>query len=98
MQEVDLSERSSYSRGERVTDAVVHEVGILAALVACALLAATVPWTGRVGPLFAPGISAAGLLMMLGCSAFYNPAGKERRRALQRRLDHSAIFAMIAST
>src|SRR4051812_11028317 len=45
---------------------------------------------------------AAGLLAMLGCSAAYNIAGPvdgwAERRGLLRRLDHAAIFTMIAGT
>ncbi|MCB4825459.1 PAQR family membrane homeostasis protein TrhA [Roseicella aerolata] len=86
------------SRGERIADAVVHVAGIMAALVACAVLALTVPWNAGIGPPVALGLYAAGLLAMLGCSALYNLAGEGRRRALLRRLDHSAIFVMIAGT
>jgi hemolysin III len=35
---------------------------------------------------------------MLGCSALYNIAGHGPRKALWRRLDHAAIFVMIAGT
>ena len=35
---------------------------------------------------------------MLGCSALYNLASDRPRKALWRRLDHAAIFVMIAGT
>jgi hemolysin III len=35
---------------------------------------------------------------MLGCSGLYNIAGEGPRKALLRRLDHAAIFGMIAGT
>jgi len=92
------SDTPRYGRGELVADAVVHVVGIAAALVACVVLAMTAPWNAGPGPAIALGLYAAGLLGMLGCSALYNLAGEARRRALLRRLDHSAIFAMIAGT
>jgi hemolysin III len=38
------------------------------------------------------------LLAMLGCSAIYNLASNSSRRAFLRRLDHAAIFLMIAGT
>ena len=87
-----------HSRGERIADAVVHVLGLAAALAGCAALAATLPRTAGLGAAVALGLYAAGLLAMLGCSALYNTAGEGRRRALLRRLDHSAIFAMIAGT
>ena len=44
------------------------------------------------------GLYAAGLVAMLGCSGLYNIAGEGPRTALLRRLDHAAIFGMIAGT
>ena len=43
-------------------------------------------------------IYAAGLLAMLGSSLAYHAATGPPRRRLLRRLDHAAIFAMIAGT
>jgi hemolysin III len=87
-----------YDRGERIADAVVHVLGLVAALLACAALAVTLPRSAGPGPAVALGLYAGGLLAMLGCSALYNMAGEGRRRALLRRLDHAAIFVMIAGT
>ncbi|WP_187830114.1 PAQR family membrane homeostasis protein TrhA [Siccirubricoccus phaeus] len=81
-----------------IADMVVHAGGLSVALVACAALAMTEPWSAGAGPAISLGIYAAGLLAMLGCSALYHFAGEAGRRALLRRLDHSAIFAMIAGT
>ena len=93
MQEVHL-----YSRGERAADAVVHAVGFTAALAACAGLAAAVPRPAGIRVVVALGLYAAGLVAMLGCSALYNLAATGPRKALLRRLDHAAIFGMIAGT
>lgn len=71
-----------HSRGERAADAVVHVIGVSAALVACALLAAAAPRP--------PG---ARLTVVL-----YNLAGAEPRKAPLHRLDHAVIFAMTAGT
>ncbi len=87
-----------YSRPERIADAVVHGIGLaLAVLATAALLAAALPGGGgrRVAGL---GIYAAGLLAMLACSALYNLTGASARKALYQRLDHAAIFAMIAGS
>ena len=43
-------------------------------------------------------VYGAGLLAMLGCSALYNTARPGPRKELWRRLDHAAIFVMIAGT
>jgi hemolysin III len=44
------------------------------------------------------GIYGAGLLAMLGCSALCNTARPGPLKELWRRLDHAAIFVMIAGT
>ena len=46
----------------------------------------------------AASIYAFGLMAMLGCSAAYSLGGGLRCRELLRRLDHAAIFVMIAGT
>src|SRR5215213_978860 len=90
-----------YGRGELIADAAVHALGAAFGLAACGLLAAaTLPRAGA-DPLGALGMAAyaAGLLAMLGCSALYNltPADAPRKAVL-RRCDRAAIFAMIAGT
>jgi hemolysin III len=91
-----MQEPLRYSRGERIADTVVHVLGVGAALAACAVLAAAAPRS--LGPRVALGLYAIGLVAMLGCSALYNLAGTGARKALLRRFDHAAIFAMIAGT
>jgi len=53
------------------------------------------PTSGRLLPI---GLYAAGLIAMLVCSATYNIMHKSPRRDWLRRLDHAAIFVMIAGT
>jgi hemolysin III len=87
-----------HGRGERIADAVVHALGVPAALAGCAALALAAPRPMGARAAVALGLYAAGLLAMLGFSALYNLAGEGRRKAVLRRLDHAAIFAMIAGT
>jgi hemolysin III len=87
-----------YSRPERIADAAVHALGLAFGLAAAAVLAlAALP---RGDPLLwlALGLYAAGLLAMLSCSALYNLTRAPRRKAMFRRLDHAAIFVMIAGS
>ena len=86
------------SRGERAADAAVHALGFTAALAACAALVAAAPRPPGARLAVALGLYGAGLLAMLGCSALYNLAATGPRKALLRRLDHAAIFGMIAGT
>jgi hemolysin III len=91
-----------YSRAERRADAAVHVVGLALGLAACAVLTAVALSRPDAGPRLLASLSlyAAGLLAMLACSALYNLTGEEApaRKRLFRRLDHAAIFLMIAGT
>jgi hemolysin III len=76
-------------------DAAIHAVGVLSGLVACTVLLTA--GDGGKG-LAALAIYALGLMAMLTCSALYNLAADGPRRRLYQRLDHAAIFLMIAGT
>ncbi|MBR0644120.1 PAQR family membrane homeostasis protein TrhA [Plastoroseomonas hellenica] len=89
---------SRYSRGEQAADAVIHILGLAAALTACIILALAARRPVDAGLAMSLGLYAAGLTAMLGCSALYNLTGEGPRKALLRRFDHAAIFVMIAGT
>ena len=86
------------SRAEWHVDATVHVVGLVLGLTACTTLALMALPGGRSAVAVSLAVYGAGLLAMLGCSALYNLAGDGPRKALWRRLDHAAIFMMIAGT
>jgi len=87
-----------YRRPERQADAVIHALGLGLALVACPLLLWTAWSSARPLLIVALGVYAVALGAMLGCSALYNLTPAGTRKARFRRLDHAAIFAMIAGT
>jgi hemolysin III len=86
------------SRSEWRVDAMIHVAGVIFGLAACAILAIVVWPDDDAAVLLSLAVYGAGLLAMLGCSALYNLAGHGPRKALWRRLDHAAIFVMIAGT
>ena len=86
------------SRAERRADALVHVVGVTLGIAACLALAIVASPNAGFAVLVSLAVYAAGLMAMLGCSAVYNIAGHDPRRAFWRRLDHAAIFMMIAGT
>ncbi len=85
-----------YSRAERWADGAVHVLGILFAINATLWLIANV--TG-LSVVVSVSVYCAGLLAMTGFSAAYNlmPHHRPSKQVL-RRLDHAAIFIMIAAT
>lgn len=86
------------SFGEKIADGTVHVIGIalgLAALITFIVVLWHNPDTARQVSVF---IYAGCLLAMLICSALYNMFAKENKTGLLRRLDHAAIFLLIAGT
>src|SRR5258708_33535421 len=85
-----------YSRLEHRADAVIHVLGILFAINASLWLLWNV--TGM-SVLVSVWVYCAGLLAMIGFSAAYNLVPQHRSsKQVLRRLDHAAIFVMIAAT
>jgi hemolysin III len=87
-----------YGRAERLADNAIHVTGIVAGLVACVVLTVLTLQAPGAGWRDSIGIYTAGLTAMLWCSALYNMARDGAFRRLLRRLDHAAIFVMIAGT
>jgi hemolysin III len=93
-----VPDRRLESNSEWRVDAMVHGAGLIFGLAACAILAIVVWPTKDAAVLLSLAVYGTALLAMLGCSALYNIAGDGPRKALWRRLDHAAIFVMIAGT
>jgi hemolysin III len=88
----------TYSRGERMADRAVHYAGLVAALVGSVVLIVAAAERERALTIVSVCIYGVGLLGMIGASALYNFAEPSRRKEWFRRLDHAAIFLMIAGT
>jgi hemolysin III len=82
---------------ERTADRWVHVIGVAAGALGGLTLLGLSLGLGRLSQTAAIAVYAACLLTMLACSAAYNLASP-RRRPLLRRLDHAAIFLMIAGS
>jgi hemolysin III len=89
---------SAYTRGEEWVSCAVHGLGILASAVAIPWLA-MLAFEGRDPWLLAGGL-AFGLsaLLMFTTSVLYHAARDPRWRLVLRRLDHAAIYLLIAGT
>lgn len=94
-----LPSRTSYSRSEALSDAIVHGIGLAAALLAVPMLILR-SWSEGVGQpgLVALGIYGVALIAMILCSTLYNMTHSARWSEVLRRLDHSAIYVKIAAT
>ena len=86
------------SRSERRADAMVHVIGVTCGLAACVAFAIVALPGADPAVVVSLAVYGAGLLAMLGCSALCNTARPGPLKELWRRLDHAAIFVMIAGT
>ncbi|WP_342452906.1 PAQR family membrane homeostasis protein TrhA [Pararoseomonas indoligenes] len=86
------------SPAERRADAAVHALGLLAVLAGTILLLHTLLTAPSPGASLATGLYILGLVATFACSAAYNTAPEGPRKNILRRLDHAAIFLMIAGT
>ena len=92
---VDIGEHL-HRRGEIVADGIVHAVGLAAAIAGAGALITAAIFRGTSVTTVA--IYGLALIAMLAASAAYNLGVRLRFREVLRRLDHAAIFTMIAGT
>jgi hemolysin III len=88
----------AYGRGEQIADRSIHLAGLVAGLVGSVALVAAAAERARALMIVSVAIYGIGLVCMIGASALYNFAAPSRRKEWFRRLDHAAIFLMIAGT
>ena len=81
-----------------LADRIVHAVGIAAAVAGGILLLARAALSPVPGQLLPVVVYVGGLLAMLVSSGAYHVWGSSRHREWLRRIDHAAIFVMIAGT
>jgi hemolysin III len=94
-----LNERTSYSRAERLTDAVIHASGLTLVLIAVpVLITAAAFLRGDFTAMLGVTVYGLALIAMILCSALYNMIPAPGWEELLKRLDHSAIYVKIAGT
>ncbi|WP_068317981.1 PAQR family membrane homeostasis protein TrhA [Polycladidibacter hongkongensis] len=86
------------TRPEIIADGIVHVMGIAFGAAATTALMILLWAQQDAARLTSVVVYAACLNTMLICSALYNLLAKENKVGILRRLDHSAIFLMIAGT
>lgn len=93
-----MTEFRAQSLAELIADGAIHTIGICLGLTATVVLTVTLWNTGDATRQITVMIYAACLMTMLICSALYNMLAKDHKSGILRRLDHAAIFLMIAGT
>jgi hemolysin III len=90
--------RWNYDRAELIADGIVHGIGVFGGLVAATVLIVLAAVYATPVEVAAVSIYVAGLLSMLVFSATYHLWPISRAKWVLRRLDHSAIYVLIAAT
>ena len=91
--------RPAYSRAERVSDGVVHLIGIVLAIICVpSLIALTAIFRSESGHVVGVTVYGVTLVAMLSFSALYNIVDSARWTGLLRSIDQSAIYMKIAGT
>jgi hemolysin III len=86
------------SQGEEIANSVSHGVGFVAALASAPVLIATVAKTGSYVNVAGATVFALTTVLLYCASTLYHAVSRERVKALLRKLDHGAIFLLIAGT
>jgi hemolysin III len=87
-----------YTLGERLADGTIHVIGVAASV--AALIALLVIGIGTDTPLWVLALAIYGVALVatFSCSAGYHLVVRPKVKEVFRRLDHAAIFLMIAGT
>ncbi|MDB6178079.1 hemolysin III family protein [Paracoccus sp. Z330] len=87
-----------YDFGELLADGIVHGLGVVLALIGVTALIFHASVWGDTGMRVAAWVYGLGLITALAVSFTYNMLPPSRLKWVLRRLDHSAIFILIAAT
>ena len=89
---------SRYSIGEEIAHSVTHGVGALLSIVGLAVLVAFSSVYGDAWHIVSTSIYGATLILLYTASTLYHGIPHEGAKKILQRLDHAAIFLLIAGT
>jgi hemolysin III len=84
--------------GEEIANSLSHGFGFVAAVTAAPVLIVTTAQTARPVNVIGAAIFAVTMMLLYCASTIYHAVPHERAKALLRKLDHGAIYLMIAGT
>ncbi len=87
-----------YSMGEEIAHAVTHGVGVLLSIGGLAVLVAFSTLYGNAWHITSSSIYGATLILLYSSSTLYHGITHEKAKRVLRKLDHAAIFLLIAGT
>jgi hemolysin III len=84
--------------GEEIANSVTHGVGLLLSIAALAVLVVTAAATGDPWRVSAASVYGATLVLLYATSTLYHALPGQTVKAVFQRLDHAAIYLLIAGT
>lgn len=92
------SDPKSQSLGEEIANAVTHGLGAVAAIAGLVILVAFAVLKGDTWQVVAVSVFGATLVLLYTASTLYHAVTHPGAKSFLRRLDHAAIFLLIAGT
>ena len=89
---------TAYSVGEEIAHAVTHGIGVLLSIAGLALLVAFASLYGDAWHITSSSIYGVTLILLYTASTLYHGIPQPAAKRVLRRLDHAAIFLLIAGT
>ena len=93
-----MRQRRPLTLGEEIANAVTHGIGLLASLVALPLLLLTAMERDDAWHVVGYTVFAVSLVALYAASTVYHALPRSRAKEIFHRLDHSAIYLLIAGT
>jgi len=89
---------SRYTLGEEIAHAVSHGIGVLLSIAGLAVLVVFAARNGNAWHIISCSIYGATLVMLYTASTLYHGITQPKVKQVLRRIDHAAIFLLIAGT
>ena len=90
--------KAHYTVSEEIAHAVSHGVGILLSIAGLAILVAFSSLNGDAWHIISSSIYGATLILMYSASTLYHGVSHEKAKSVLQRVDHAAIYLLIAGT
>ena len=93
-----ISERRTWTLGEEIANSVTHGVGLAASIAGLIVLVVSAARSGDPWLITSRAVYATTLVLLYAASTLYHALATTRARNVMQRLDHSAIYLLIAGT
>ena len=93
-----MSNKRNYTKGEEITNAILHGIGLGLAIAALVILLVLGNRHGNVWHIVAYSIYGSTLIMLYLASTLYHSFPEGKGKNILRIIDHSSIFLLIAGT